>query len=393
MRSRVVGNAVSLVVALVVVEAVAGCVADGPEGTTGAKGKVVFQSETNLVFTSPVALGSTFRVTFVEKDEDAGVDKDAELVVADGEGDGDATVVAAEEGDGFDVTLTASGKVTLGVANPGDGSVIDTIVVDVRAIGDSALVDALVLASIDIVDARLPQHVAIVADEPTRFLISAVDTCLAGVLDLGASSLVVVADEGVDPATIATVTDEGLAGFVVEPLQSGTFFLELQSGDLAPLQYELDVVARGDVDEVHADVASVDSQAGTARLWGRGFVDDVDVVGLTFGWSADPRVALAANSGAAVDATISFPTDGTVDDRPAVVTAEVFGTEGAVDLLALVAGDIVVARGGVPERPAGEDDKETEEATDEGCAGAGGAGTCTAAFSLLLLRRRRLLRA
>lgn len=385
--------------------ALAGCVDDSPVGATGAKGKVVFQADPDLIFTTPVGVGSTFRVVAVAKNDDVNLSKKAVIEVddrADDEGaGGDATITAVEdEPRTFDVTLTDAGSVRLAVVD--DGETIDTITIDARAIGESALVDGALIDASEVVDARLPQRFAIIDDAPTRLLVSAVDRCAAGVLDLGASTVVVVGqgageDETVDPATLATVSADGPAAFIIEPVEGATgFTVELHTGDLAVLAYEVDVVARGAIDEVHAEVASVDTQASTARLWGRAFVDDVDVVGLDFGWSGDARVLLDRVSGPAAIATITFPEDGSVDERPAVVRAEVFGTEGDTDLLALQAGGLVVSRGDVPERPAVEDDEEeAEEPAGDGCTGAGGgAGTCTAAIgAVFALRRRRLLRA
>ncbi len=374
----------------------AGCVVDdGPDGASGAKGKVIFQADPDLVFASPVAVGSTFRVVALAKSDEVELSDAAVLVV---DGSGDATVVAVEgEALTFDVTLTAPGKVALVLD---DGGAVDTITVDARTVGESALVDAKLLEASEVVDARLPQRFAVLDDQPTRLLISAVDSCGAGVLDLGASSVVVVGEDGVDPATLATISADGPAAFVLEPVDGATgFTIELHTvtgvatdggagaSELAVLSYDVDVVARGAVDEVHAEVASVDTQSGSARLWGRGFVDDIDVVGLDFGWSGDARVLLDRSTGAAAVATISFPEDGTVDERPAVVRAEVFGTEGFSDLLSLTAEELITARGGAPKRPAPEPVEAPAAETGDACSGGG--GTCVAAVGAAWALGRR----
>ncbi len=390
MRKRVVVAARAVVGFFVGAVVVGGCVEDGAGGTTGVKGKVVFQTALAQVFTTPVGIGSHFTVTFSEKNDDVDLSKSASLIVdVDGDGnEGNADIVKNEDG-GFDVTLTKAGSVHLAVD---DGGVVDFINVEARTISDTSIVDAAVLAASDVVDARVPEDFAIIAGKETTLLVSAVDSCATGVIDLGASALVVVVEEGVDAATVADIGGDGVTGFVVEP-QDGVdgFVLELQSPGLSALRYNVDVVDADAIDEVHAEVASVDSQAGTARMWGRAFANDVDVIGLEFDWSSDPRVALDLVRGAAVTASISFPTDGTVDDRPAVVTAEVVGESDSVDLLALQEGSLVVARGAVPVREDADDDAAADDAaSDDGCAG-GGAGTCSAAFvvSAFVLRRRR----
>ena len=367
--------------------ALAGCIDEGPDGTTGAKGKVVFQTELEAIFSNPVAVGSRFHVDFVAKDDDE-VDLDGATLVVDVDGDGNEGNADIEANDdGFDVTLTKPGSVHLAVRTD---AVVDFINVEARDVDDTSLVDGAVLVASDVVDARVPGRFAVLADQGTTLLVSAVDACSAGVIDLGASTVRVVVDEGVDPITVATVSGDGANGFVIVPAEDVSgFVLELDSPGLAPLQYEIDVVGRNDVDEVHAEVASVDSNANTARLWGRAFANDIDVVGLDFDWSADPRVALDAIAGAAVTATISFPTDGTVDDRPATVTAEALGERGTVDLLALQSGALVAARDAPPARADdGADDDDDADSSGDGCTGSG-TGTCAGLVAVLALRRRR----
>ena len=374
---------------------VLGCVAEGPEGTTGAKGKVVFQAETELVFSSRIAVGSSFRVTTVPKGDDVALSKAAELRSAD---DAIAEVRAVDGEDGellFDVEVTGPGRVELFVVD--DGADVDNIFIEAARAADTTLIDAALLSSSDVVDPRLPGRFAVIDDAPTRFLISAIDKCGGPLIDLGASTLVVSGEDGVDPLTLATVTADGAAAFVVEPalVAGGSFTVELVTPDIATLAYDVDVVARGDVDEVHAEVASVDTQAATARIWGRAFVDDVDVVGLDYDWSVDPRVLLDAASGPAVTASITFEADEAgLDLRPAEVTAEVFGASGTTDLLVLQSGDLVVTRGEVPVRPVSDDDdEEEEEDVDDGggasCAGAESACNALAVCGAWVLRRRR----
>ncbi|MDP2340051.1 MAG: hypothetical protein Q8O67_03770 [Deltaproteobacteria bacterium] len=370
-----------------------GCVEEGPAGTTGAKGLVVFQAETALVFSSRVAVGSTFAVTTVPKDDEETKLSEATTLAS---ADDDVVTVTRIEGDdlAFDVVVTGPGRVELTVKDDGDD--VDSIFVEAARAVDTTLVDSALLSASDAVDPRLPERFAVIDDAPTRFLVSAIDKCGGPLLDLGASQLV-IRGEGDDPTVIdlAEVTADGAAAFFVEPaLESGgVFTIDLVSPDIETLSYEVDVVGRGDVDEVHAEVASVDTQAATARLWGRAFVDDVDVIGLTYDWSVDERVGLDAVSGAAVTATIGFVADEEgLDLRPATVSAEVFGTNGVTDLLVLQAGDLVVGRPLIliREVPPAEDEEVTGPAS---CACTDTSGGCNALAAIgaawTLNRRRR----
>jgi hypothetical protein len=210
-------------------------------------------------------------------------------------------------------------------------------------------------------------------------------------LDLGASSVVITGDDG------ATVTSDGAAAVLVEPTAAagGSFTVELVTPEIETLSFAVDVVGRGDVDEVHAEVASVDTQASTARVWGRAFVDDVDVIGLTYDWSVDERVGLDAINGPAVTASIGFvPDEAGVDLRPATITAEVFGTAGVTDLLVLQSGDLVAARPAINVRAVVDADDDSDDdsggASCAACTDAGGGCNALAiGAAWALLRRRR----
>ncbi len=382
---------VSLVVAVIVALAL-GCEEAGPEGTTGAQGKVVFQAETPLVFSSRVAVGSTFQIAIVPKNADVALSNEAVL----GSGDDNVLAVTAVEALLFDVVITGPGRVELTVSD--GGASIDSIFIEAARPVDTALVDAELLSASDAVDPRLPARFALIDDGPTRFLVSTLDKCGGPLLDLGASSVVVTGGEGVDPTSLATVTADGAAAFLVEPVlgAGGSFSVELLTPEVEGLSYDVDVVERGDIDEVHAEVAAVDTAAATVRLWGRAFVNDVDVIGLSYDWSTDLRVALDAGQGPAVTATVAFEADENgVDLRPATVSAEVFGTDDTRDLLVVQTSDLVTARDAGPVRSSPavlDDDAATGGATCASCEGGNACNALAVGAAWALKRRRQGLR-
>ena len=373
---------------------VGGCVVEeGPEGTTGLLGKIVFVTDTPLVFSSRLAVGSTFQIRIVPASDKVVVSTQATLT-SDDDKVLTVTPVAGAAGS-FDLITLAPGRVQLAVSD--EGTDLDHVFVEAARAAATTLVDSAMLNASDAVDPRLPGRFGVIDDEPTRFLISALDKCGGPLLDLGASSVVVSGVGGVDPLTLATVTADGAAAFNITPVAvaGDSFLVQLVTPGIEPLDYEVDVVGRSDVNEVHAEVASVDTQASTARLWGRAFVNDIDVVGLNYDWSVDPRIALDQTTGAAVTASIAFgPDDAGVDLRPATVRAEVFGNIGTVDLLALQEGDLVQARGPVPERAGSDALAPTDSADASGsCTSCGGGGEACNALALAgawgLRRRRR----
>lgn len=372
----------------------------------GRRGRIVFQAPTDLVWSSRLATGSFFDVTALAPDEDDALSASATIA-----SDDDAIVAVAaadvERASGelrFTVTAAGPGVVDLVVTDGGEE--VDRIGVQAAAAVDTVLVDAALVGATAAVDPRLPARFAVVADAKTRVLVSAVDRCGEALLDLGASAVVVAGPEGVDPATLARVTADGPASFVVEPAAAGDFALALATPGLADLAWDVSAVPRGAIDEVRAEAAGADAETGTVTLWGRAFVDDVDVVGQDFTWTASERVTLSLPLGPATAATIAFPAaDQPPDDRPATVTAEVVGEEGALDLLALTGAGLATARDAPPARlvEGGADGGEGADGGDAGDgaggaasvgAGCGGGSPCdpfaaAAPVAGLALRRRR----
>lgn len=392
---------VVVVAAALATASTAGCVDDTPAGTSGVRAKVVFQAPTDLVWSQTLAVGSAFDVTAVARAKKNALGAGTTVTSSDDDVAVVDTVVVDDGDVGFHVTVKAPGQIDLVVAdadNAGtEGGEVDHIRLQAAKAVTTTLVDAALVGATDAVDPSLPVHFAVVAAAPARVLVAATDRCGDALLDLGASVVVVDAPEGEDPATLATVTADGPAAFLVEPAAAALALrLQLQSPDLDPLDYDLDVVERSAIDEVKATAAAVDAAAGSVTLWGRAFVDDVEVVGQEFSWTASERVALSTPLGSATTATIAFPaTDQPPDDRPATVTAEVVGEEGTVDLLALTDTSLVVTRGALPTRGSGDDDGADDTASSGGGWSCGGGETCDAlaallpAAPLLGLRRRR----
>jgi hypothetical protein len=378
------------------VAALVGCVEPVPEGTTGRLGKVVFQAPTDLVWSSRLATGSTFVVTAVARTKKNTLGEEARVA-----SDNVAIVVVddVEFDDGalrFRMVAQAPGAVDLVVSD--DNIELDRIRIETARAVETSLVDAALVGATDAVDPRLPADFALVANGTARVLVSAVDRCGEPLLDLGASTLVLRAGEGVEPASVATIAGDAPASFVVTTAAAESFVVGLVTPGLADLDYGVSVVSRAAIDEVHAVAAVADAEAGSVTLWGRAFVDDVEVIGQDFTWASTERVALSTTVGPSTTATIAFPSAGEpADDRPATVTAEIVGEEGTVDLLALTAEELVGSRGEPPARPASDDANRAEEAAETAAeaGGCGGVGSpcdpfaATAPIFLWARRRRR----
>ena len=384
----------SLVVTIAACLGVPGCVEPGPEGTSGVRNKVVFQAPTELVFSSRVAVGSTFAVTALAKTDETVISDSATVVPTNEE----ALAVSDVEVAGGEVrcvvSVTAPGAAALAIVD--DGVELDRIALQAARAVQTTLVDATLLDSGAAVDPTLPARFAIADDGATRVLVSATDKCGEAVLDLGASEVVVVAREAVDdsaddvdPASLAVVTADGPAAFTIAPTGAHDFALELRTPGLQSLAWQVSAVRRGDVDEVAATAASADPDTSSVTLWGRAFVNDVEFVGGEFTWTADERVTLSTASGATTAATIAFPAPGEpADERPATVTAEVVGESAVIDLLALTSTDLVTSRDAPPLR-----ESSSPETTDAGFSCGGTPCDALAAFvpmvGLRLRRRRR----
>jgi hypothetical protein len=136
-----------------------------------------------------------------------------------------------------------------------DGAEVDHIELQAARAVDSTLVDATILGALEAVDPRLPARFVLPDDATLRVLVSASDRCGEPLLDVGASSVAVVAADGadVDPVTLGTVSADGVAAFVVDPAAGASALsLQLQTPDLAPLTWAVTVAPRSAIDEVHA---------------------------------------------------------------------------------------------------------------------------------------------
>lgn len=331
-----------------------GCVpASGKTGAPGEKDVALFDAESELVFGERLTAGSRVTVYVAARRGD-----DEERVVEGTLRSSDEDVVRVEssfvrrvgEGD----TAYRRHEALLEVTGPGeahlllegaDGEVIDQKLLKAAVPKAVELLDGTLLGSA--VDARLPERLALVDGEPVTFAVAATDRCGGGLLDLGG-----VRVAALDPATVddeepeaspyldVSLADTGawvLEGALPDddPLTPRSAVVQLQvPGVDEPIRYQLKVVPPSAVDEV--DVAVAAAEPGVATLWGRAFADDQEVIGLSYEWDSNDRVTLSVGQGPLTRATISFPAEGEpLDERPALVSAEVFGTEEELDLLTL----------------------------------------------------------
>lgn len=339
---------------LVATALVVGCVpSSGKSGVPGELDVALFQAPTELVFSQRVTVGSRFDVFVVGRrtDDEARV-LESPVTSSD---DGVLSVVASElveEGEGDEaiqrrrVTVELVGRGEAALVLGGEGAdAVDRIVLRAAEPKRLELLDGTLLGSV--VDTRSPERFSLVDRSEVFFVVGATDRCGAGVLDLGG-----VLVEALDPASseelplttpylTAVRSDETGAWLATpslpddDPLAPRETLLQLSAPGLAePVRYEVKVAPASAVDEV--DVAVAAAEPGKATLWGRAFTDDLEVLGLSFDWSSNARVTLDPSEGPMTIATISFPAEGEpADERPALVTAEVFGTEEDLDLLTL----------------------------------------------------------
>lgn len=299
---------------------------DQPVGAKGREGVATFVAETDLVFSATLVVGSHTTLTVAAVDDEAPLPADAFLHSAN---ESVLTLGEPDEDGAWPLTAAGPGKADLELIGA-DGTRIDAIEVEAAVPGATTLVDGDLLGASQVVDARLPlEGWGFLVERDLTLLVSAVDRCGGDLLDLHASTLR-TAD---GTAATFTVDESAPATFTANATEAGDVDLLLETPGLEPLTFPVQAIDPGDVDEVRVAAASADD-TGRMSLWGRAFANDVEVVGpLRFGWRADPRVALSAVEGLAVEAQVSFPAEGEPpDDRPATVTAEVLGEEGTTDL-------------------------------------------------------------
>ena len=363
-----------------------GACSSPPAGIVGDRGRVAFQGETELMFTTRMVVGSHGVVRAVARRDDVNLvgatAVSSDVAVAQLE----PLVSAGDDVVAFVMRMVGPGVADL-VVQSASGEAIDSIHVEAARPSRTELVDGTLLALAQSIDTRLPETFALMAETELSLLVAATDRCGGPLLDLHASSLAVAG------GAEALVADVGPSSFTVQSVP-GEMSLTLDTPGIAPLAYALTALSPDSIDEVHAEVATVESSSSSARLWGRAFSNDLEVVGLEFDWSSDPRVALDVARGVSTTATISFPLEGEPpDDRPARVTAEVFGERGSVDLLALTATGLVTSRAAPPLRDGDDGDNATDEADESASCGGDACDPFVAMMlpGLFLLRRRALL--
>lgn len=364
--------------------------ASGKTGVPGELGAVLFAAPSELVFSERLLVGGTLSLRLVARRtaDDliiprASLRSSDEAIASVQE----VEVLPAAEGDHMElhaqVALLAAGEVRLEVH--ADDALLDQIPVRVVAPAKLGLLDGLLVASD--VDARLPAAFALADGTTTPIVLEATDRCGGAALDFGAV-LVTVEDAGA--AELGSSADSSDEASSASPLEvnvdatsmSMTVTAVLPSDDplsprskrivlshpalVEPVSYGVKVVAPSAVDEV--DVEVVTANPTEASLWARAYSDDVEVIGLSYSWESSERVALNRREGTVASATVSFPEAGEpADERPALVGAEVYGTTGERDLLALTStADLVTSR--LPARelvaPVGPSCGDTESACD-----------------------------
>jgi hypothetical protein len=307
------------------------CPASEYDGVPGEEGVFLFDAANPLVFENRVMVGSSFHVTARVRRTD-----DEALLASATFGSSDESVLEVgpafeEEGERLvTVTLVGPGEASLLVSGA-DGE-LDRIGVRAAQPVTLDLLDAKLVGSS--VDARLPERFALTSSVEPVVAFSATDRCGFGLVVAG----------GVTP----TAFDTRALG--VQPSGDGVSFQlvvpdEAVAGTETALSFEhpaltssvshdVTVLDGSDVDEV--DVVAAAAEPGRAEVWARAFSDDLEVIGLDYSWSGSERVTLSRLEGPNVLADISFPAEGEpADDRPALVSGEVFGEEGELDLFSL----------------------------------------------------------
>jgi len=360
-----------------------------PPGVGGLDGVLAFEAPTELVFSENISVGSRFTVTARPLEDDTVVfGDDADVGVSSDT----ATVTVTERAADaltFEVALVGPGAVRLAVS--AGGEVVDRV--DLTAIppATTTLVDGTVLDFAGVIDAQLPASFAFLTERTLTMGIAAVDRCGNGLLDLGASTLVVEDGSGF------AVTPTELGGFelLAETAAGTSFDVTLQSPGLADLTYRVKAVDPSAVDELRVNMVTADSAEGTFTSWARPFADGSEVLGLEdITWAGNARIALTTGVGPLVDGVVDFAaSDDPEYPTDAILTASALGEEGSLNLLGLQTTDLVTSRAAPPER-AGDDDDDDDTAGDGSvsCASCGDAPVCDPLAALLPIHALRRLR-
>jgi hypothetical protein len=371
----------------------AGCpvVEEPPPGVGGLDGVLAFEAPTELVFSENISVGSRFSVTARPLESGAVVLGDAADV---GVSSDDVTVTVTGRSDDeitFEVVLDGPGVFRLAVSV--DGEIVDRVNLTAVPPATTTLVDGTVLAFAGAIDAQVPASFSFLTERTLQVGVAAVDRCGNGILDLGASTVVVEEGSGV------AVSPTELGGFelLAEAAAPASFDVTLQSPGLAPLTYRAKSVEAGAVDELRVNMVTADSAEGTFTAWSRPFADGAEVLGLEdITWAGNARIALTSSVGPLVDGVVDFaasedpeyPTD-------AILTASGLGEEGSLNLLGLQTTDLVTSRAAPPTREGDDDDDDTPADTSVSCASCEDAPACDPLAALLpiwglrRLRRRR----
>ncbi|MFZ9886857.1 MAG: hypothetical protein ACO3JL_05075 [Myxococcota bacterium] len=384
--------------------------ASGKSGVPGELDAALFSAQSDLVFTERLLTGGTIVMRLAARraaDDEAFPravlrSSNENIVRVDS-----VVVQPAVEGNHqelhAEVALLAAGEATLEVLI--DDALFDQIAVRVVEPVHLGLLDGTLLATE--VDARLPTAFAVAAGTKIPLALEALDRCGGAALDLGAVRVdvenggpeigdagTVDSDEPESSLPIDVQVDSESMSIALGSALSPDAPLTPRSGQLTlshpalaePASFDVMVVPPSMIDEVNVEV--VTANPTEASLWARAYSDDIEVIGLSYSWDSSERVTLDRGEGAVVSATVSFPEEGEpVDERPAVVGAEVYGTEGERDLFALTSrADLVMGR--LPAR-------EPAAATGPSC-GDTGASCDPYALAFLVFglgfRRRAVLR-
>ncbi len=326
-----------------------GCVeSSGKTGVPGEQDVALFEAPTELAFGERLTVGSRFDVLVVGRraDDEARVlegsfasnDPDVLRVIGTQLEDGESA-----KRQRVSVELTGAGEAFL-VLRDESGTDIDRVHVMAAEAESAELLDGTLLGSV--VDARLPARIGVVDGKEVPLVVAATDRCGGALLDLGGIGVEAREPSSSEEVPLQTpylsvgVDDAGvwlIEGVLSEedPLVPREAHLQLDGAGLAePIVYEVKVVPASAVDEV--DVAVATAAPGVASVWGRAYADDEEVIGLSYDWSSNARVTLGSSEGPVTEASISFPAEGEpADERPALVSAEVFGSEDEIDLLTL----------------------------------------------------------
>lgn len=366
-----------LLPALLIGATVVGCIPPNDAlGTRGEEGRVYFNSsDTVLVFSEPVMVGSTFEVHVVA------VDTDRDATVAAG-------TLSVDEPSKFSfVGDPAAGHAVLTVEGPGEsylrvsnaaGEEVDRILLRAAVAVSVEVAEATMTGSA--VDPRVPGRFGTIEDADLPIFIAGLDRCGGGLLPVNVVEL-----ETLDGGVLE-VEQGGANDWTLRGRSEGEGELSVVIDQQPWVTYDVEVVAPRDIDDVDPWISAFDESV--AQVWARAYTGDTEVIGLVYTWNASDRVSLRNLLGTYNVAGI----EAGADAGPALVELGYEGdTVAAIDLLTATTLDVSGGRVPPPEvAPA------TPTGEAGGCLGGAGATACDpyaacllGAFALRRLRRRR----